>query len=68
LLARSEGLGLGVLAEPLQEEVEDVVGPQGKHNPDRTAVRHGHEASDVTLGIRRVAVQRPRVLSADGDV
>ncbi len=31
------------------------------------AVRHGHEDGEVTLGGRRVEVQRPRVRSADGD-
>ena len=66
LLALSVGVGLGVLAELLEEEVDEVVGPQGKHDPDRTAVRHGHEAGEVTLGGRRVAVERPRVRSADG--
>ena len=60
-------VGLGVLAELLEEEVDDVVGPKGKRNPDRTAVRHGHEAGEVTLGGRRVAVERPRVRTADGE-
>ena len=66
LLALSVGVGLGVLSELMEEEVDDVVGPKGKHNPDRTAVRHGHESGEVTLGGRRVAVARPRVRSADG--
>jgi len=42
------------------------VGVKGKHDPARVAVRHGHEAGEVTLGGRRVAVERPRVRSADG--
>jgi putative transposase len=66
LLALSVGVGLGVLAELLEEEVVEVVGAKGKHDPDRIAVRHGHEAGEVTLGGRRVAVERPRVRSADG--
>jgi putative transposase len=66
LLALSVGVGLGVLAELLDEEVEEVVGAKGKHDPDRTAVRHGHETGEVTLGGRRVRVERPRVRSADG--
>jgi len=66
LLALSVGVGLGVLAELMEEEVEEVVGPKGKHDADRSAVRHGHEAGEVTLGGRRVAVERPRVRSADG--
>jgi transposase-like protein len=67
LLALSVGVGLGVLSELMEEEVDDVVGPKGKHNPERTAVRHGHEAGEVTLGGRRVPVERPRVRTADGD-
>jgi hypothetical protein len=39
LLALSVATGLGVLAELLEDEVDDVVGPKGKRNPDRTAVR-----------------------------
>jgi len=66
LLALSVGVGLGVLAELLEEEVVDVVGPKGEHIRERTAVRHGHEAGEVTLGGRRVPVERPRVRSADG--
>lgn len=66
LLALSVGVGLGVLAELMEEEVDDVVGPKGRHNPARSAVRHGHERGEVTLGGRRVGVQRPRVRSADG--
>jgi putative transposase len=65
LLALSVGVGLGVVAELMEEEVTEVVGPKGKHDPERTAVRHGHESGEVTLGGRRVGVERPRVRSAD---
>jgi putative transposase len=66
LLALSVGVGLGVLAELMDEEVDEVVGPKGRHDPDRSAVRHGREAGEVTLGGRRVGVDRPRVRAADG--
>lgn len=66
LLALSVGVGLAVLGELMEEEVEGVVGPKGRHNPERSAVRHGHEAGEVTLGGRRVAVSRPRARGADG--
>ena len=33
LLALSVGVGLGVLSELMEEEVDDVVGPKGKHEP-----------------------------------
>ncbi len=35
-------------------------------DPERVAVRHGQEHGSVTLGGRRVPVQRPRVRAADG--
>ncbi len=66
LLALSVGVGLGVLAELMEEEVVEVVGAKGRQDPERVAVRHGHEAGEVTLGGRRVRVERPRVRSADG--
>src|SRR5437899_7303963 len=67
LLALSVGVGLGVLAELMEQEVDDVVGPKSKHDPERIAVRHGHEDGEVTLGGRRVQVKRPRARTADGE-
>jgi putative transposase len=46
--------------------VTEVAGPKGRHDPARTAVRHGTERGSVTLGGRRVPVSRPRVRAADG--
>jgi putative transposase len=66
LLALSVGVGLGVLHELMEVEVDEVVGPKGRHDRDRSAVRHGHDAGEVTLGGRRVPVSRPRVRTADG--
>ena len=66
LLALSVGVGLGVLAELMEEEVTEVVGPRGRHDPGRSAVRHGRDQGEVTLGGRRVAVERPRVRATDG--
>ena len=66
LLALSVGVGLGVLAELMEEEVTQVVGPRGRHDPDRVAVRHGHDDGEVTLGGRRLPVEHPRVRAADG--
>src|SRR5215218_268511 len=67
LLALSVGVGLGVLHELMEAEVDEVVGPKGKHDADRSAVRHGHDRGEVTLGGRRVPVERPRARSADGE-
>ena len=35
LLALSVGVGLGVVHELMEPEVDEVVGPKGKHDPDR---------------------------------
>src|SRR3954451_8649524 len=66
LLALSVGVGLGVLHEIMEAEGEEVVGPKGRHDPDRDAVRHGHQGGEVTLGGRRVPVRRPRARTVDG--
>jgi putative transposase len=66
LLALAVGTGLQVLQAMLAEDVARLVGPKGRHNPDRAAVRHGSEPGQVTLGGRRVRVRRPRVRTADG--
>ena len=67
LLALSVGVGLGVVHELMELEVDEVVGAKGKHNPDRTAKRHGHEDGSMTLGGRRLRVRRPRVRTADDE-
>ena len=66
LLALSVGVGLRVVHELMEAEVAEIAGEKGKHDPDRSAVRHGHEAGSMTLGGRRVPVSRPRVRTADG--
>ena len=66
LLAMAVGTGLQVMAAMMNADVEASCGPKGKHDPGRSAVRHGTEAGSVTLGGRRVPVQRPRMRAADG--
>jgi putative transposase len=65
LLALAVGAGLQVMQALMGESVAAICGPKGRHDPDRTAVRHGDEAGSVTLGGRRVGVRRPRVRTAD---
>jgi hypothetical protein len=50
----------------MEADVAAACGPRGKHDPERTAVRHGSERGSVTLGGRRVGVQRPRMRATDG--
>ena len=66
LLALAVGTGLQVMASMMEADVTALAGPKSRHDPDRTAVRHGHGAGSVTLGGRRVPVVRPRVRSVDG--
>ena len=66
LLALAVGAGLQVMQVMMAESVTTLCGPKGRHDADRSAVRHGQEDGSVTLGGRRVPVRRPRVRSADG--
>ena len=59
LLAASVAVGLGVLSEFLAAEVTEKAGPKGRHNPQRTASRHGAERATVPLGGRRVPIDKP---------
>jgi transposase-like protein len=66
LLALAVGTGLQVMNAMMDADVAAVCGPRGKHDAGRAAVRHGAEKGSVTLGGRRVPVQRPRMRAADG--
>jgi putative transposase len=66
LLALAVGAGLQVMTAMMDADVNALAGPRGRHNVERVAVRHGAERGSVTLGGRRVPVQRPRVRAADG--
>lgn len=65
LMAASVAIGLDVLSEMMQAEVSVLAGPKGRHDPERSHVRHGTEAGSVVLGGRKVGVRRPRVRTAD---
>jgi putative transposase len=67
LLAASVAIGLDVMGELVDAEVTEKAGPEGKHDPSRTAYRHGTEAGKVTLGGRRIPVRRPRVRTVADD-
>ena len=66
LLALAVGAGLQVMHALMEADVTALAGPKGRHDPARTAVRHGRECGSVTLGGRRVPVTRPRVRAAGG--
>jgi putative transposase len=54
------------MAAMMNADVEAVCGPKGRHDPARTATRHGSEDGSVTLDGRSVPVQRPRMRATDG--
>src|SRR3954462_4249171 len=66
LLALAVGTGLQVMAAMMEADVTAACGPKGRHDPERTATRHGHSAGSVSLGGRRVPVARPRMRAVDG--
>lgn len=67
LLALAVSTGLEVMHVLFEESVAAIAGPKGRHDRQRTATRHGYEEGAVTLGGRRVSVQRPRLRSVAGD-
>lgn len=50
LLAASVAIGLGVMGELMAAEVDELVGPKGRHLPGRGANRHGSEDGSVPVG------------------
>jgi putative transposase len=65
LLALAVGAGFQVMDAIIEESVTALAGPKGRHDPNRSAVRHGSEDGSVTLGGRTVPIRRPRVRTAD---
>ena len=58
--------GLEYVGEVLEEERRALCGPRYQHDPQRQASRAGSVPSSLSLGGRRVAVERPRARSIDG--
>jgi len=66
LMAMSVAAGMAVMAAMFEAEIAAVCGPKGKHDAGRAAVRHGAGKGSVTLGGRRVPVERPRARTVEG--
>lgn len=60
--------GLKVLQTMLEEDRTTLCGPRYAHVADRQASRAGTVSSEVVLGGRKVAVQRPRVRAEGREV
>jgi len=66
LMAFSCATGMLVLAELMEAERAQIVGPRGRHDPGRVAERNGAAPGSVVLGGRTVPVRRPRAVRTDG--
>jgi putative transposase len=60
--------GLKVFTAMLEEDRTAICGPRYAHEPERPASRAGTTRSEVVLGGRKVAIERPRVRTAAGEV
>lgn len=58
--------GVGFVGEVLEEERTVLCGRRYQRDPQRQALRAGWLASSLSLGGRRVEIERPRVRSVDG--
>jgi hypothetical protein len=66
LLAASVAVGLDVMAELMAAEVTELAGPKGKHNPARTAMRHGSEQGTAQPPVNPGRFSLPRGSAAAG--
>ena len=58
--------GKQVLGGMMEQDRTALCGPENKQNPGREAFRAGTTISPITLGGRRIEIQRPRVRSVGG--
>ena len=66
LLAMTTAAGLVVMRQMLDAELVAIVGPKHARLPDRVGHHHGTTTGQVTLGGRKVSVERPRGRRVDG--
>jgi len=58
--------GLIALHELLRKDAEEIVGPKGKHEKERTHNHWGSTDGELSFGGGRIQVSRPRVRSKSG--
>jgi len=59
--------GLLMMKALIDEEVEQLAGQRYRHQPDRKAIRWGNDEGHVIFAGRKVAMEKPRVRSYDGN-
>lgn len=60
-------VGIQALMTLMDQDVEAMAGPKGKHDPNRTAYRHGYQNTTVPMGNQRLGIKRPRARSIETD-
>lgn len=68
LLELAVATGLQVLHAMLEEDRAQLCGPRYQHQVARAATRAGTTTGEVVLGGRKIAIRRPRVRGAGGEV
>ena len=56
-------VGIQTLMSMMDQDVETLAGPKGKHDQNRTAYRHGFQETSIPMGPQRLSIKRPRVRS-----
>ena len=62
LLALAVGAGLQVMQELMEADVTAACGPRGRHDPDRSATRHGSDRGSVRCRCPMVVKGLPNIL------
>ncbi|MGI6128879.1 MAG: IS256 family transposase [bacterium] len=58
-------VGIQALMTLMDQDIEAVAGPKGKHDTARTAYRHGFQDTTIPMGNQRLAIKRPRARSIE---
>ena len=59
-------VGVMVISEMLEQEVNDLCGAHRKHNLGRKGYRYGKQSGYIVMGGQKVRIDKPRVRTIDG--
>lgn len=66
LLNLCTNVGLIVVKQMMEQELNEKLGPKGKHNSNRKGYRNGYEDGSVVLGGCKHTIRRPRARTIEG--
>lgn len=61
-------IGVLALSAALESDIEQQAGPKHAHGDGKTAYRHGYEDGWIWYNGRKLAIDRPRARTTDGEV